>query len=121
MNSNTKPLEENMFKSFSKVAATAGAVALLATPAFAATRAADPASAPADNTLTLPALTVSITPNYAIRRERHPEIRKAIAALEGAKRALQDGAHDFGGHRLDALAACDNAINQLRIALQYDR
>lgn len=54
-------------------------------------------------------------------RERHPEIRKAIAALEKAKYDMQHAAHDFGGHRVAAIAACDNAIAQLRLALQYDK
>ena len=53
--------------------------------------------------------------------ERHPEIRKAIAALERAKTDLKRASHDFGGHRAEALEACDKAIAQLRLALQYDR
>jgi outer membrane protein TolC len=57
------------------------------------------------------------TPHY----ERHPEIRHAIRALEAAKRDLQAASHDFGGHRADALTACDNAIAQLKTALQYDK
>jgi len=57
----------------------------------------------------------------AVRRERHPEIRKAIAALERAKTDLQRASHDFGGHRAEALAACDKAIEQLKLALQYDK
>jgi hypothetical protein len=32
---------------------------------------------------------------------------------------MQAAAHDYGGHRQAALAACDNAINQLQLALQY--
>jgi hypothetical protein len=52
-------------------------------------------------------------------RGHHPAIRAAIAALERAKADMQAAAHDFGGHRVDALAACDNAIAQLRLALQY--
>jgi len=55
------------------------------------------------------------------RREAHPEIRKAISALERAKYDMQHAAHDFGGHRVAAIAACDNAIAQLRLALQYDK
>jgi len=55
------------------------------------------------------------------RRERHPEIRKAIAALERAKTDMQHASHDFGGHRADALAACDRAIEQLKLALQFDK
>ena len=53
--------------------------------------------------------------------ERHPEIRHAIRALEAAKKDMQAAAHDFGGHRVDAIAACDNAIAQLKLALQYDK
>ncbi len=54
------------------------------------------------------------------RNERHPEIRQAIGSLERAKRHLQEAAHDFGGHRADALRACDTAIEQLKLALQFD-
>jgi hypothetical protein len=52
-------------------------------------------------------------------RGRHPAIRIAIGALERAKADLKGAAHDFGGHRVDAIAACDAAIAQLRLALQY--
>lgn len=52
-------------------------------------------------------------------RGHHPAIRAAIAALERAKADMQAAAHDFGGHRVDAIAACDNAIAQLRLALQF--
>jgi hypothetical protein len=54
-----------------------------------------------------------------VARPRHPAIRRAIEALERAKADMQAAAHDFGGHRVDALAACDNAIAQLKLALQY--
>jgi hypothetical protein len=57
----------------------------------------------------------------AAARERHPEIRKAIDALERAKTDLKRANHDFGGHREAALDACDKAIVQLRLALQYDK
>src|SRR6476469_9675055 len=56
-----------------------------------------------------------------VARERHPEIRKAIVALERAKTDLKRASHDFGGHRAEALEACDRAIAQLKLALQYDR
>jgi chromosome segregation ATPase len=52
-------------------------------------------------------------------KNRHPAIHSAIRALISAKQDLQNAAHDFGGHRLDAIAACDNAIAQLNLALQY--
>ena len=51
--------------------------------------------------------------------EAHPEIRRAIHALEAAKEDLQKAKHDFGGHREAALKACDEAIAQLKLALQY--
>lgn len=53
--------------------------------------------------------------------ERHPAIRAAIRALEKAKIEMQNADHDFGGHRVAALAECDSAIAQLRLALQYDK
>jgi hypothetical protein len=49
----------------------------------------------------------------------HPKIEEAIHALEEAKADMEHAAHDFGGHRVDALHACDEAIKQLRLALQY--
>jgi hypothetical protein len=51
--------------------------------------------------------------------KHHPAIRGAIMALERAKAEMQAANHDFGGHREEALAACDNAIAQLKLALQY--
>ena len=55
------------------------------------------------------------------RNERHPDIRAAIQALERAKADLKKANHDFGGHRESALKACDEAIEQLRQALAYDK
>jgi hypothetical protein len=55
------------------------------------------------------------------KKEAHPAIRAALRSLERAKVELQNAAHDFGGHRKDALAACDQAIAQLKLALQYDK
>jgi hypothetical protein len=53
--------------------------------------------------------------------EPHPEIREAIGALRRAKAHLEHAAHDFGGHRVDAVRATDEAIRQLQICLQYDK
>jgi hypothetical protein len=83
--------------------------------------------------LTAPALVVAQQPVPApavggaasrpmrARGERHPEIRRALRALENARVALQNGAQDFGGHREAALDATNNAIKQLQLALQSDR
>ena len=50
---------------------------------------------------------------------KHPEIEDALRALKGAKDHLLAAAHDFGGHRVDAIRAIDEADHQLRICLQY--
>jgi hypothetical protein len=53
--------------------------------------------------------------------ERHPHIRGAIRELREAKHELETAAHDFGGHRKEAIEAVDNAIKQLQEALEYDK
>jgi spore germination protein YaaH len=53
--------------------------------------------------------------------EQHPHIRAAIRELEEAKHELETAAHDFGGHRKEAIEAIDSAIRQLRQALEYDK
>jgi hypothetical protein len=76
-------------------------------------------SSPAQDTSTpTPPAGVQATPHSGTRGH-HPAIRAAIAALERAKAEMQAAAHDYGGHRADALAACDTAIAQLKLALQY--
>ncbi len=54
------------------------------------------------------------------RREPHQHIRAAMRALENAKRQLQEGAHDFGGHRVRALEHVDQALEECRAALRAD-
>ncbi|HET6844186.1 MAG TPA: hypothetical protein VFK06_21275 [Candidatus Angelobacter sp.] len=53
--------------------------------------------------------------------EQHPHIRTALRELREAKKELQTAAHDFGGHRKEAIEAVDNAIKQLQEALEYDK
>jgi hypothetical protein len=55
------------------------------------------------------------------KNEKHPHIRKAIQELKAAKKELEKADHDFGGHRVAAIAAADSAIEQLQIALKYDK
>jgi hypothetical protein len=52
-------------------------------------------------------------------RALHPRIAKALEALRDAKAYLQAAPHDFGGHRVDAIRATDDAIKQLDLALAY--
>lgn len=61
-----------------------------------------------------------VNPGGPMQGERHPEIRRAIRALERAKDHLRNADHDFGGHRVDAIQACDAALSQLKTCLQYD-
>src|SRR5579859_4871958 len=60
-------------------------------------------------------------PSAAAAREPHPEIREAIASLRRAKEHMEHAAHDFGGHRVEAIRATDVAIHQLEDCLKYDR
>jgi hypothetical protein len=53
--------------------------------------------------------------------EPHPEIREAIRSLRRAKEHMEHAAHDFGGHRVEALKATDAAIRQLEVCLKYDK
>ena len=50
---------------------------------------------------------------------KHPQIEDALAALRNAREHLEHAAHDFGGHRVDAIKAIDEAGRQLRICMQY--
>ena len=65
--------------------------------------------------LTAGVVTVSAQPE----RIRHPRIAKAIEALEDARAYMREAAHDFGGHRVEAMRATDEAIRQLRLAITY--
>ncbi len=62
---------------------------------------------------------LTLAADFAAAQERHPKIRAAIKALQEAKEEMQHAAHDYGGHREAALKACDNALEQLRLAVQY--
>jgi hypothetical protein len=57
----------------------------------------------------------------AEKNERHPHIRRAIHELREARKELKTAAHDFGGHRVEALEAVDVAIKQLELALKADK
>ncbi|HXY25290.1 MAG TPA: hypothetical protein VEI73_11615 [Candidatus Acidoferrum sp.] len=90
---------------------------ILAFAFLASTHAApNKANAPAAPTANaLPAATASPA------AEQHPQIREALGALRRAKEHMEHAAHDFGGHRVEAIAATDRAIEQLEICLKYDK
>ena len=56
------------------------------------------------------------TPSMA-RGEAHLLIKRALSALQTARTDLQNAAHDYCGHRVEALEATNAAINELQQAL----
>jgi hypothetical protein len=56
----------------------------------------------------------------SIAEPRHPQIRAALESLRNAREHLEHAAHDFGGHRADAIRSIDEAIHQLEICMKYD-
>jgi len=54
-------------------------------------------------------------------QERHPRIRAAVEALRDANEYMRTAAHDFCGHRVQALRDTDAAMRQLRLAMECDR
>jgi hypothetical protein len=93
-------------------------VALVAAFAYTASTLAAPNRANANAVLTAAPLP---NPTTATPAEPHPEIREAIAALRHAKEHMEHAAHDFGGHRVEAIRATDVAIHQLEDCLKYDK
>ena len=51
----------------------------------------------------------------------HPQMEKALHALENAKDALQHSDHDFQGHRARALEMTNQAIEEIHAALHPNR
>lgn len=65
--------------------------------------------------------TTAVPSAHHPRRERYPEIHQAIKRLSKAKEDLQHAAHDFGGHRVKAIQAIDQALQELHEALAFDK
>jgi hypothetical protein len=66
--------------------------------------------------LTLGTLTLGAQQGEA---QQHPRIVKAIDAIQDARAYLQQAPWDFGGHKEAAIKACDEAVRQLRAALEF--
>jgi hypothetical protein len=79
---------------------------------------ASPATA---NKANVPAVAALPATPAATPAEPHPQIREAVAALRRVKGHLEHAAYDFGGHRVEALAATDKAIEQLEVCLKYGK
>jgi hypothetical protein len=55
------------------------------------------------------------------RSLNYPKIRAAISSLEAARAELERADGDFGGHKKDAVDSIDNALKQMRLALQFEK
>ena len=53
--------------------------------------------------------------------EHHPELRKAMRKLRGAKEDLQKATHDYAGHKAKAIEAINQAIEELKAAVDSDK
>jgi hypothetical protein len=101
--------EEDLFMKTKILSIFAAAVLMLALTFPASAPAAPPNGKPAP-----------VTAQPAVP-ERHPEIHDALVSLRHAREHVEHAAHDFGGHRVEALRAIDEAIRQLEICQQYDK
>lgn len=102
-------------KTARKIASLFAAAALVLTMALPAAANGKPAPNPA------PAAAAEPAPAAPVPPEKHPQIHEALEALRNSKQHLEHAAHDFGGHRMEAIHAIDEAIHQLEICMQYDK
>ena len=70
-------------------------------------------------------LILPLSPSFAAKglgkeKREHPRIAMAIKDLQDAIDYMQKAPHDFGGHRAEAVEASRRAVEQLKLALQYD-
>jgi hypothetical protein len=63
--------------------------------------------------------TVSAQSPMGREATEHPNIVRAIDALQAAIAALQAASDDFGGHKAKAIEASERAMMQLKLALAY--
>jgi hypothetical protein len=80
-----------------------------------------PASPKTPAAAAVPAAAVQPAAAPAALPEPHPEIREAMESLRRAKDHLEHAAHDFGGHRVEAIKAIDESLHQLQECLKYDK
>jgi len=69
----------------------------------------------------LPTVYAATSPkaSTAAKTVYYPRIDKAIVSLQDVVALLQAAPSIFGGHKADAIAACDKAIQELKLALAY--
>jgi len=74
----------------------------------------------AGKSIVILALGIALGAVVAQTAERHPAIRMAQKDLMHAKGVLEHADHDFAGHRVKALGHINEALEELRMALQAD-
>jgi cell division protein FtsL len=62
---------------------------------------------------------VVVQQNKRTEAANHPRIESAIKELESAIDYMEKAPHDFGGHRVQAIADSKRAVASLKLALQY--
>ena len=55
----------------------------------------------------------------AIAKADQPHMRAALAALQTAKRELEEASADKGGHRVAAFKLVDQAISEVNAGIKY--
>jgi hypothetical protein len=83
--------------------------------------AAAPAAPSKANLPATPAASALAATPEATPAEKHPEIHEALESLRRAKAHMEHAAHDFGGHRVEAIEATNQAIKQLELCLKFDK
>lgn len=51
----------------------------------------------------------------------HERIRAAMTAMQDAQEYMRTAAHDFCGHKVEAMRANEAAMRQLRLAMECER
>lgn len=59
------------------------------------------------------------TAAHADAPKGHPEMHRALRALENTKHDLEKAAHDYDGHRAKALELTNQAISEVKEGLRY--
>ena len=77
-----------------------------------------PAASPAAPAAEATAAPEAVRPAH---HEHHPELRKALHKLKAAKMDLEKAAHDYGGHKAQAIADINQAMGELQAALDSDK
>jgi len=62
---------------------------------------------------------IYVQQNKKTEAANHPRIEKAIKELQSAIEYMEKAPHDFGGHRVEAIADSKKAIQSLKMCLEY--